>query len=82
MSIPVPGVCQYCGITEAEIDQSAALGWQDKRRICCTKYSCFKQESAKRRALARKLREQRRKRTPAEVHAEICGRKPKKGRAA
>jgi hypothetical protein len=81
MSAP-PGVCRYCGITAAEIERSNSLGWQDKRRNCCTKSSCYKQEAATVRRLADAAREQRRKLTPAEVHAKIRGLKPKKGRAA
>jgi hypothetical protein len=59
-----PGVCEFCGITDADIDGDR-LWWTSPKRDCCNKYGCIKAKKAKERR-ARALRPKRN--TPADIH--------------
>lgn len=36
-----PGVCQYCKVTDDQVDGNK-LSWHDASRTCCSKYACVK----------------------------------------
>lgn len=49
------GVCQYCGVTDDQVDGDK-LCWHDSNRDCCTRPSCVKQHHDKARIRAARPR--------------------------
>jgi len=64
MTKPVAGVCQFCHITDDEVDGSRR-SWLDDSRTCCNGFACIK---ANREKLARAKAQRPRPRTPADIH--------------
>ena len=60
------GVCQFCAITDAEVDGNR-ISWHNGRRTCCSKYDCVKKYHAQIRQARRTFKAAQRKRSPAEI---------------
>jgi len=80
MSYMIPGKCRYCGCTETSpctLQDGDTCGWHDNARTVCSAPGCVRQYIADSRR-----RPARRKKTTAEVHAEIVRRGRRGKRAA
>ena len=78
------GVCRFCGCSSAQ-DESRACNtvggkchWFDFERTVCSSEPCVRKWGAERRAIKAERKARERKKTPAEIHALICGRGPKR----
>lgn len=81
MPFLMTGQCRYCGCTESnpcKLQTGEECSWYDKVRTVCNGPSCVRQYEAERR----QRRATKRKKTTAEVHAEIMQRGRRKRRAA
>jgi hypothetical protein len=95
MSAITPGVCQFCGITDAQVDGDK-VSWLDSARTCCNGYPCRRAHFAALAALAsakaaRQKAARPKKLASWQVHERIleerrvrrrASRERKKGRAA
>jgi hypothetical protein len=68
MAIHPAGVCQFCKITDAEVDGDR-ISWLNDKRNCCNGAGCVRAYNAKARDRAADLARATRKRTPAEIDA-------------
>ena len=59
----MPGICQFCGITDDEVD-GCRIAWVNNERTCCSKSACVRERNRK----ARRRAEKPRPRTPADIH--------------
>jgi hypothetical protein len=77
----MPGKCRYCGCTESNacvLQDGDTCSWHDNTRTVCTAPGCVRQFIAD----SRRRRPVRRKKSTAEVHAEIMRRGRRGKRAA
>jgi hypothetical protein len=63
----IPGVCQFCSITDAQIDGDK-VSWHNGARDCCSRYACVKRYQAQIKGARRAFQAQTRKKSPAEIH--------------
>jgi hypothetical protein len=73
---PTPGRCRFCGITEDQIDGDRHR-WLGDSRTVCAKPACIRAHYAEADRRKFEDRQRKRKRTPAEIHELIRGRKPR-----
>ncbi len=81
MAYLMPGKCRYCGCTESNacvLQDGDTCSWHDNTRTVCTAPGCVRQFIAD----SRRRRPMRRKKSTAEVHAEIMRRGRRGKRAA
>jgi hypothetical protein len=78
--ITIPGTCRFCHCTQDNpckvypFDDGAICGWMpDSRETVCSGKNCQDAWTQFKRA---ELANRPKRKTPADVHAEICGRKP------
>jgi hypothetical protein len=73
MRFLIAGKCRYCGCTESSpctLQDGDTCGWHDNTRTVCSGPACMRQFAAD----SLRAKQGRRKRTPADVHAEIMQR--------
>ena len=76
MTLETMRSCRYCGCTEEEsctLANGDTCGWFNRDCSVCTSPACIRKETARLRSEAESAKPQ--KRTPAQIHALIRGRK-------
>jgi hypothetical protein len=63
----VPGICQFCKVTDDQVDGDK-LSWHNAARNCCSKFDCVKRYRAQIRLARQKWIAAGRKRSPAEIY--------------
>jgi hypothetical protein len=62
-----PGVCQFCQVTDADVDGDK-LSWHNGARNCCSRYACVARYKAQLRRARRAFKAWQRRKTPAEIY--------------
>jgi hypothetical protein len=62
----IPGVCQFCRVTDDEVDGNK-LSWHNTARNCCSRYACVSRYKEQIRRARRDFQSKTRKKTPAEI---------------